>query len=110
MTEKKLAGYYFVPAFEETEENVREPETPTLPRMLTIQQLVRECRGTGITESAIRTLIWENRIAHVKIGKKYLINYDRFIEFLNAAPQPEEPPRGVIRRIPEKLKREEAQA
>lgn len=108
MTEKKLAGYYFVPAFEEQPERIQEPEAPTLPRMLTIQQLAKECRGTGITENAIRTLILENRIAHVKIGKKYLINYDRFIEFLNAVPEPEEPPRGIIRRIPENLKREES--
>ena len=106
MTEKKLTGYYFVPAFEESPE--REPEAPTLPRMVTIQQLAKECRGTGITENAIRTLILENRIAHVKIGRKYLINYDRFIGFLNAVPEPEEPTKGIIRRIPENLKREEA--
>lgn len=107
MTEKKLTGYYFVPAFEESPERAQEPEASTLPRMVTIQQLTKECRGTGITESAIRTLLLEGRIAHVKIGRKYLVNYDRFIEFLNTPPKPEGPPQGVIRRIPENLKRED---
>lgn len=77
-----------------------------IPRMLTIKQLAAECKGTGITEWFIRSLVLENKIAYVKAGNKYLVNYDRFVEFLNTPMEKETPqPTGTIRRIPEKLRR-----
>ena len=62
-----------------------------IPRMLTIKQLVAECAGTGITEHAIRELIWSNQIAYIKAGNKYLINLEKFVEFLNKPPKPKQP-------------------
>ncbi|MST82497.1 helix-turn-helix domain-containing protein [Lachnospiraceae bacterium Oil+RF-744-WCA-WT-13] len=38
---------------------------------------------TGLSYDYIRKLCLEGRIVHIKTGKKYLVNYDRFIDFLN---------------------------
>lgn len=102
------AGYYpiFVPGVQ-MPAPVPEPER-ALPRMRTIRALAKECRENGldITEHFIRKLCLEGKICFVKAGSKYLVNYDRFIDYLNGElmlPEPE-PERGVIRPVPEKLK------
>ena len=51
-----------------------------VPRMRTIQQLVEI---TNLTYRYIMNLCKENRIVHIKNGNRYLINLDKFIEFLN---------------------------
>lgn len=38
---------------------------------------------TGISYGAIRKLCLERRIVHIRIGRKYLVNYEKFLEYLN---------------------------
>lgn len=38
---------------------------------------------TGLSYSFLRQLCMQNKIVHIRSGKKYLINYDRFIDYLN---------------------------
>lgn len=58
----------------------RKPTSTDIPQMLTIKEL-SEC--TGLSESHIRTLCKTNKIKYIRAGVKYLINYDRFIDYLN---------------------------
>ena len=51
-----------------------------LPVMKTIKEMVEL---TGFTYMHLRNLCLENKIIHVRAGKKYLINYDRFVDYLN---------------------------
>lgn len=53
----------------------------TAPKMLTIQQTAKL---TGISEFHIRKLLRENKIVHIRTGVKYLVNFDKFIEYLNS--------------------------
>lgn len=39
---------------------------------------------TGVSYDCIRKLCLQNKIVFIKAGCKYLINYDRFVEYLNA--------------------------
>ncbi len=50
------------------------------PRMVTIKKLSEQ---TGISEFHIRRLIKSNRIKYIRTGTKYLINFDKFVEYLN---------------------------
>lgn len=52
----------------------------TIPRMRSIAQVSEE---TGIPYHTIRQWCLEKKIVHIKAGNKYLINLDRFIDFLN---------------------------
>ena len=58
-----------------------------LPRMRTISEAVREIKAldphTAITEYHIRQLAVSGVIPRVKAGKKYLINLDMLIEYMN---------------------------
>ncbi len=56
------------------------PDKNQIPTMLTIKELA-EC--TKLSYSYIRKLCIENKIVYIKSGTKYLVNYNRFIEFLN---------------------------
>lgn len=50
------------------------------PRMMTIREIAR----TGILpENALRRLVKQGKIPHIKCGNRVLINYDRLIELLN---------------------------
>ncbi|MDY4214332.1 MAG: hypothetical protein SOX82_11735 [Eubacteriales bacterium] len=57
------------------------------PRMMTIEQLIDTVKqadeNTAITRYFVRQLCKENKIVHIKAGQKYLINYDKFIDYLN---------------------------
>jgi len=53
---------------------------PSAVHMLTIKELAQK---TGISEHLIRKLCKTNQIKHIKSGVKYLINYERFIDYLN---------------------------
>lgn len=57
--------------------NVKKIECPT---MLTIQETSNR---TGVSYDCIRKLCMQNKIKYIKAGKKYLINFGRFVEFLN---------------------------
>ena len=51
-----------------------------IPRMVPIQTLADEC---GFSYKTLWKLCKENKIVHIRTGNKYLINFDKFIEFLN---------------------------
>ncbi len=50
------------------------------PLMVTIKEASRR---TGCSYDFIRKLCIRNQIVYVKAGSKYLINYPKFIEYLN---------------------------
>ena len=55
-------------------------DTNFVPRMRSIIEVSKE---TGIPYHTIRQWCLEKKIIYAKAGSKYLINLDRFIEFLN---------------------------
>lgn len=47
---------------------------------------IKEMAGlTGLSYTMLRNLCLQNKIVHIRAGKKYLINYDRFVDYLNGA-------------------------
>jgi len=54
--------------------------TVVIPRMKTIQQVACE---TGLAYGNIMNLCKQNKIVHIRTGAKYLVNFDKFIEYLN---------------------------
>lgn len=59
-------------------------ELQKLPVMKTIKEMVDL---TGLSYMHLRNLCLENKIVHIRAGKKYLINYDRFCDYLNGIGQ-----------------------
>ncbi len=55
-----------------------------IPTMLTLKQAAK---ATGLAHHYIRQLCIQGRITHVRAGKKYLVNLERLIEFLNIGEQ-----------------------
>lgn len=53
-----------------------------VPTMLTIKEAADK---TGLAAHFIRHLAIKNEIVHVRCGKKYLINLEKFIEYLNTS-------------------------
>lgn len=53
---------------------------PSAIHMVTIKQLAHE---TGVSEHHIRRLCKNNQIHYIKTGVKYLINFERFMDYLN---------------------------
>lgn len=51
-----------------------------VPTMLSIKETAKT---TGVAEYYIRQLVAGNEICFVKAGKKYLINLEKFVEYLN---------------------------
>lgn len=51
-----------------------------VPTMLSIKETAKI---TGVAEFYIRQLVAGNEICFVKAGKKYLINLEKFVEYLN---------------------------
>jgi len=56
-----------------------------------MRTIAETAKVTGLAENFVRRLCLSGQIVSVKAGKKYLINLDRFIEFLNAPPVPAAP-------------------
>lgn len=52
----------------------------TIPKMLTIKECSEQ---TGVSYNAIRKLCLTGKIIHIRVGSKYLINFGKFVEFLN---------------------------
>lgn len=50
------------------------------PTMLSIRETAEM---SGLAEHFIRQLCLQNKIVYRKAGVKYLINYEKFIEYLN---------------------------
>lgn len=61
-------------------ENKNVFELKKLPNMKSIKEMTQL---TGLSYSFLRQLCLQNKIVHIRTGKKYLINYDRFIDYLN---------------------------
>lgn len=62
-------------------EQISTGEKPeTVPKMVTVNELAKL---VNISTYAIRRLVKADRITYFKSGSKVLINYDRFIDFLN---------------------------
>ena len=59
---------------------VRSNSMPSAVHMLSIKEL---SSITGISEHQIRQLCKTNKIIHIRAGTKYLINYERFLDYLN---------------------------
>lgn len=51
-----------------------------MPIMIPIKKVMEE---TGLSYRYVVNLCQQNKIVYIKAGKKYLINYDKLIEFLN---------------------------
>jgi len=60
---------------------------PTIPIMKTIGEISQK---TGLPYEFIRKLCLQEKIVFIKSGKKYLINFEKFIEYLNMGEQHEE--------------------
>lgn len=55
-------------------------DTSNLPKMKTLKEMAEL---TGLSYTALRNLCMEKKIVHIRAGKKYLVNYDRFVDYLN---------------------------
>ncbi len=66
------------------------------PRMRTI---LETAEITGIPVYRIRVLCKTGKISALQCGNKWLINLDKFIEYLNAPQEAPHPVSGGIRRI-----------
>lgn len=51
-----------------------------IPRMLTIRETASL---TGLSYEFIRRLCLQQKIVFIRSGSKYLINFDRFLDYLN---------------------------
>lgn len=60
--------------------NIQNNTTVAMPRMRTIKQTAEE---TGVSYRYIMSLCKMDKIVHIKVGAKYLVNLDKFIEYLN---------------------------
>lgn len=71
-----------------------------IPHICTIKQLAEE---TSISEHTIRSWVKQGAFKSLRSGKKYLINYDVFIKFLdgeeNSQPAAASPPYYGIRKV-----------
>lgn len=56
------------------------------PRMRTIKEVMQELKktdpNTAVREYYVRELVNTNKIAHLRAGRKILINFDAFLEYL----------------------------
>ena len=59
----------------------KSPTDTTVPHMVTVKQLAEL---TELSQYFIRGLCSQGKIIHVKSGTKILINYERFLDFLNS--------------------------
>ena len=53
---------------------------PQTPSMMTIKETAQK---SGLSQSYLRRLIKAGKIVHINTGRKYLINWDRLMEYLN---------------------------
>ena len=51
-----------------------------IPRMVPLQTLADE---SGISYKALWLMCNQNKIVHIKSGNKFLVNVDKFVEYLN---------------------------
>lgn len=65
--------------FQEQELNFIVPDV-RIPRMVPLQTLADE---SGISYKALWQMCKQNKIVHIKSGNKFLVNMDKFVEYLN---------------------------
>lgn len=70
------------------------PTTP--PRMRTI---LETAEITGVAAYRIRVLCKTGQICALQCGNRWLVNLDRFIDYLNTQQETRQPAPGGIRRI-----------
>ncbi len=51
-----------------------------IPEMITIRQCSEK---TGLSYDFIRKLCLQKKIVFIRVGSKYLVNFGKFIDFLN---------------------------
>lgn len=68
----------------ENTEAIRNVTELKIPRMVPIQTVADEC---GFSYKTLWKMCKENQIVYIKAGNKYLINFEKFIEFLNTGVQ-----------------------
>lgn len=56
------------------------PDEQPIPTMLTINEVAKR---TNLSYNFVYKLCKNNEIIYVKAGCKYLINFEKFLEFLN---------------------------
>lgn len=54
----------------------------TAPTMLTLKE---SSSKTGLSYDYLRKLCLEGQIVHIKAGNKFLVNFEKLVEFLNTA-------------------------
>ena len=79
-----------------------------LPRMRTANECYRmihaEDPDSAVSETFIRCLSKSGKIPVHRSGRRILINYDAFCDYLSGSPAEEEPENyGVIRPVPERV-------
>ena len=69
-----------------------------IPQMMTIKETAK---NTGLAEYYIRQCCLNNKIVYVRCGKRILVNFNKFIEFLNTGEQinQAEQPQTKIRKL-----------
>ena len=58
-----------------------------LPRMLTMREAAKE---TGLSYNAVREMCLQNKIVYCKSGKKYYINIEKLVDYLNKGERQDE--------------------
>ncbi len=63
-------------------ENIKVEENKFIkvPTMCSIKEMQEK---TGFTYRQLMRMCKENKIVHIRVGNKYLINYEEFINYLN---------------------------
>lgn len=51
-----------------------------IPQMLSIKEVSEQ---TGVSYDAIRKMCLQKQIVHIRVGSKFLVNFGKFIDFLN---------------------------
>ena len=51
-----------------------------IPTMLTIKETAKK---TGLAEHYIRQLVLKNEICYIKAGRKYLVNLEKLVDYLD---------------------------
>lgn len=51
-----------------------------IPQMLSIKEVSEK---TGVSYDAIRKMCLQKQIVHIRVGSKFLVNFGKFIDFLN---------------------------
>lgn len=54
--------------------------TIKVPTMITIREAARR---TGVSYDFVWKLCRSNQIVYIRAGKKFLVNFEKFVEFLN---------------------------